>query len=199
MSGQRPAKLLPLQNCRSYVGRFLFVNFSPSQGTPGQCSPAPACPSSIPDISTAAPAHAKIGFEANLIDPDAAWPRLTYTASGTRALNVDHLANHAPLCTHNPNEMAVVCYNLSSERRRSAFFRRYWKKAWLRAHERWRQRRVFTITVKASNPAGHNNRVSIMSCSGWIDLLEGTPRGHDHTNWDGATWSAVGYYISKNN
>ena len=27
--------------------------------------------------------HAKIGYEANLIDPDAAWLRLTYKASGT--------------------------------------------------------------------------------------------------------------------
>ena len=27
--------------------------------------------------------HARIGYEANLIDPDAAWLRLTYTASGT--------------------------------------------------------------------------------------------------------------------
>jgi hypothetical protein len=27
--------------------------------------------------------HARIGYEANLVDPDAAWLRLTYTASGT--------------------------------------------------------------------------------------------------------------------
>ena len=27
--------------------------------------------------------HARIGYEANLIDPDAAWLKLTYTASGT--------------------------------------------------------------------------------------------------------------------
>ena len=27
--------------------------------------------------------HARIGYESNLIDPDAAWLKLTYTASGT--------------------------------------------------------------------------------------------------------------------
>ena len=27
--------------------------------------------------------HARIGYEANLIDPEAAWLRLTYSASGT--------------------------------------------------------------------------------------------------------------------